>query len=148
MAEIVEDLRERRDAIVALATPFVVAAILMAFFGNAVQRFADPNWLIFGGSCLATGVFAFLLTFLVDDSKHGTRWLLGSVAIGFIGLMIIAAEMQDALKRSQRLDHQCGLLEADMQSANPVRADGRELYSAMGCRYQATGTLTFKRRHK
>jgi cytochrome c biogenesis protein CcdA len=141
----VQALRDRRDATLALATPFVAGGVLLAFFGSEIRSFATTSIYVIGGLAISTGVFAFLLGALLFDDKKAIRWVIAGLLLTIAGLSAIVAQICIATQKSDRFDYQCMLLEADMQRLKPLRSDSKDLYDVMHCRYQASGTLTFGR---
>lgn len=133
----------RQAALANLTRPFVVAAVIGAYFAAPAIRFIDPFSLYVGGGLLAMGAGLATAGFALVDLKHFVKTTVAGLvlcSISLTGLVFLAIPAQ---KVSIHIDQQCQILEHDMMRTHPARSDSRELFTALGCRAQGVGTIIF-----
>jgi hypothetical protein len=114
-----------------------IGAAICAYFIQPLLRFADADRLV-GGSCLAAASIVWGLR-----AYHSRSWAEGILAAGgaAFGFWLLASALTTATTNSTLNDRRCLALQRDMLSARPRRADGPDLFAALGCRPQGGGSV-------
>ena len=106
-------------------------AIIFGYFASPLLPFAHAAPLAVGGMAFAAGVSA---SWLALRMGWGRRWEWPFTAVGVLGLMVIAWQVNVAIVSYDAIDRTCLVLEKDMMSAAPARNDGPALFEALRCR--------------
>lgn len=115
-------------------------AIISAFAAAPMLPFVNPDPL-FNGGCW--GAIGFGLSFTTRHTRGALRWALSAVAAStLIGMFVeIVPATLEAVRNAESNDRRCIAIQRDMLSARPRRADGPNLFQALGCRPQGEGSV-------
>lgn len=117
-------------------------AALAAFATQPMIPFYDAIGFQSAALLFAASVIGLAATW---PPKTPTDWLIVAAGIVFLlwGGWALVDETRAAEWRARANDRRCRQIQTDMLSARPRRADGPDLFQALGCRPQADGFVGF-----
>jgi hypothetical protein len=115
----------------------LIAVPLVGFVGQPLLRYASPAYLWVAGFSLAIG--AAIVT--AEHTRRSVPWVLFGLVCGVASFFALAAISDEALTNAYNNDLRCLAIQRDMLSAQPKRADGPDLFQALGCRPQGAGDV-------
>jgi len=116
------------------------AAVVAAFFLNPILPRFPPVYLLWTATLASTALIWFY-----EPWTHGRTLGWASIVLG-VGFALIAFVLfliaLAHVERDQAAnDRRCLAVQRDMLSARPRRADGPDLFQALGCRPQGEGSV-------
>ena len=136
---------QEHPAVTAFATAAVVVSATFAYFASPVLEFADPGTVLNFGMATGVGAGGAWTAFHGDWGRRWEWLFLLCCMVGLAGLtwQVIVGTDNLAVNRSR-----CEIIQFDMFSGKPLRADGPELFQALGCKPSRAGSLTFPARRE
>lgn len=122
-----------------VASALIFAAIL-GYFSLPLLAFANPVWLLNFGFIFALGASCWWFSRQLELPKS---WRIFGTTFGLVGLLGLGVVIMDGFENSTKNDERCVIIERDMLSASPRRADGPDIFAAMNCRPQLDDTIAF-----
>lgn len=132
------DYEATKEALQHATAPLVGCTVVIGFTVSPLLRFADSTWLAWAGCILAASLIAnYVIAFA--DFKEPLWTIVCFVTFGAVVQVIVA--LGYAGEASTANDRRCQAIQIDMLSARPKRADGPDLFQALGCRPQGQGSV-------
>jgi hypothetical protein len=134
------DLAEDHPAIRTFVASTVVVSATTAFCITPLLRYVDLDWFVFAGFALAVSAS---ISWSAMRNGWGPYWewpAMGAVVISLLsGTYVVTRAMHEAVDNDIRCLH----VQEDMLMPIPRRADGPDLFQALGCRPQGTSDIQF-----
>ncbi len=134
---------KNHELISTMLAPYILAAVVFAYFVSPLVVFLDPGRFAICGAVLA---FSVILVRGAGGSskKEAIGRLVGGSVLVTVALVLLGAEITSALKPVEQWRHQCAALQRDMGLLRPHRSNSAELFEALRCAPQAVGKIQFR----
>jgi hypothetical protein len=117
-------------------TGIAAGAAILAYLGQPYVPFL-PGWAI--GAALWTALCASAIYWALGKGHRPV--LFGQTLLGLGGLIALALAFGVAGDERKTNDRRCLAIQRDMLSAMPLREDGPDLFQALGCHPQGSGSV-------
>lgn len=119
---------------------FGIGVLSLLTLSGPLMRFTDPAFMSTIGlwTAMAIGFAHYWIILKGEAGKWAIRLIVFPVALVFV---IILVAQRVASNDSNANDRRCMAIQLDMLSARPRRADGPDLFQALGCRPQGEGSV-------
>jgi len=117
---------------------FAAGAAVLAFSASPLMRYADPVEIWTFGIALASMI---IINLIEDEEANSPLGIVTTRVVGYGTICLIVWWSSDWTSSAKANDRRCLAIQGDMLSAQPRRADGPDLFQALGCRPQGEGSV-------